>query len=88
MRCFLLRNGHIAMVKLLPEDASDDEAITECRLEFEGSARSQGYDGYEVWQRERKVFQSERDFSRPPNEPRSAEAGRRSNFDVVTRAAG
>jgi len=55
MRCFLMSGGHIVSVKVLSTDLSDEEAIEQCRLEFENSR--QYLDDFEVWQRTRKVYQ-------------------------------
>jgi hypothetical protein len=55
MRCFLMRGGHIVSVRELSTVLSDEEAIEQCRLEFEKSR--QYFDDFEVWQRTRKVYQ-------------------------------
>ena len=55
MRCYLMHGGHIASVKELSPDLSDEEAIELCRLAFED--RLEYLDDFEVWQRTRKVYQ-------------------------------
>jgi hypothetical protein len=53
MRCFLLRNGHVAGVETLP-GLSDEAAIAKAHLLF--SERSAQFDGFEVWEGARVVF--------------------------------
>ncbi len=56
MRFYLMKNGHIAEVRELSTDVSDEDAIEQCRLAFENSI-TQYFDDFEVWQRTRKVYQ-------------------------------
>jgi hypothetical protein len=59
MRCFFMRGGHIAAVELL-EVNSDQEAVEKCKALFE--ERKPKYDGFEVWDRARKIAEG------PPRE--------------------
>ena len=59
MRCFFMRGGHIAAVELL-EVNSDHEAVEKCKALFE--ERKPKYDGFEVWDRARKIAEG------PPRE--------------------
>jgi hypothetical protein len=54
MQCYFMKGGHIVLVKELPTDLSDEEAVEQCRLAFEG--RREYLDDFEVWQRTRKVY--------------------------------
>ena len=58
MRCYFLRDGHIAGVEILPVGLSDEEAIA--RAHTQASKRKGLFDGFEVWDRARFVFR------RPP----------------------
>jgi hypothetical protein len=53
MRCFFLRNGHVAAVEML-SGLSDEAAIAKAHVLF--SERSEHWDGFEVWERTRVVF--------------------------------
>ena len=52
MRCYFVRDGHIAAVELL-DVKSDEEAVEKCRGLFE--ERKSKYEGFEVWDRARKI---------------------------------
>jgi hypothetical protein len=54
MRCFFLREGHIAAVEMLP-DLSDQEAIAKAHKLFFLDRRGQ-FEGFELWDRTRVVF--------------------------------
>ena len=54
MRCFFLRNGHIAAVEMLP-DLSDQEAIAKAHKLFFLERHGQ-FEGFEVWDCTRVVF--------------------------------
>jgi len=55
MQCYLMKGGHIALIKELPIDLSDEEAVEQCRLAFAG--RVEGADDFEVWRGARNVYQ-------------------------------
>jgi hypothetical protein len=55
MRCYFMRNGHIAAVELLEEAADDREAIKQGSARFLGRLR-EGFEGFEIWERDRMVF--------------------------------
>ena len=52
MRCYFMRDGHIAAVELL-DVKSDEEAVEKCRALFE--ERKSKFEGFEVWDRTRKI---------------------------------
>ena len=54
MRCYFMRDGHIASVELL-DQLSDEQAIAAAGQRFLVRVR-EGFDGFEVWDRERRVF--------------------------------
>jgi hypothetical protein len=56
MRCYFMRAGHIAGVEAIP-GLPDDEAIRRARELFEERRQSYAYDGFEVWDLARVVFQ-------------------------------
>ena len=58
MRCFLMRDGHIRDVEVLPTHLSDQEAIEQCRLAFE--RQREAFDDFEVWHLARKIYQHSR----------------------------
>jgi hypothetical protein len=55
MRCYLMRNGHIAAVELLEDVTDDRDAIKQGSARFLGRLR-EGYEGFEIWERDRMVF--------------------------------
>ena len=73
MRCFFMRDGHIAGVEELP-GLSDAEAVERSRAMFAARRAANEYDGFEVWQLSRMVFQH------PPVE---AEKPKASGADVI-----
>jgi hypothetical protein len=54
MRCYLMRDGQIRAVRVLPEGCSDDEAIELARRAFESQPRA--FDTFEVRHRGRRVY--------------------------------
>jgi hypothetical protein len=56
VRCYFMRAGHIADVEAIP-GLSDDETIRQARELFEEIRQSHAYDGFEVWDLARVVFQ-------------------------------
>jgi hypothetical protein len=54
MRCYFLRDGHIAGIEILPRGLSDEDAIA--RAHILSSKRIGPFDGFEVWDRARFVF--------------------------------
>lgn len=55
MRCYFMRNGHIAAVEVLEEGSDDKAAIKQGSALFVARLR-QGFEGFEIWDRERVVF--------------------------------
>ena|ERR1041384_7688720 len=58
MRCYFMRNGHIAGVEVL-EDITDDTAAIKMGSEhFLDRVRDRAdyFDGFEIWERDRLVF--------------------------------
>jgi hypothetical protein len=55
MRCFFMQAGHIAAVELLENISGDEAAIARCRSLFVTRVRL-GYDGFELWDRARRVY--------------------------------
>jgi hypothetical protein len=55
MRCFFMKNGHIAAVEFLSRD-DDPGRIAEAAALFQ--AKGQGMDGFEVWEGARFVYRS------------------------------
>jgi len=62
MRCYLYRGGHIAGVEVLAAE-SDDALIRQARAIFE--KRGKEFDGFEVWDHARIVYQ----YPEPPHQP-------------------
>jgi len=56
MRCYFMRAGHIAGVEAIP-GLSDEETVKRARELFEENRQSYAYDGFEVWDLPRVVFQ-------------------------------
>lgn len=57
MRCYLMRDGHIVSVEAVP-GLPDDETVKRAWEIFEEKQKSGfKYDGFEVWELSRKVFQ-------------------------------
>jgi len=55
MRCYFMRKGHIAAVELLENVADDSEAIKRGGALFLDRIH-QGFEGFEIWERDRVVF--------------------------------
>ena len=55
MRCYFMRNGHIASVEILEGVTDDDAAIKLGSASFLKRLR-EGFEGFEIWERERIVF--------------------------------
>ena len=56
MRCYFLRDSHIAGVEVLPGGLSDEDAIT--RAQTLASKRKGPIDSFEVWEGSRFVHRS------------------------------
>ena len=56
MRCFFMRSGHIVSVEAMP-GLSDDETIKQAWAVFVERQAGSNYDGFEVWDLARMVFQ-------------------------------
>jgi hypothetical protein len=54
MLCYLLRDGHVAGVEVLPPGLSDEDAIA--RAHRLSSKRKGPFDGFEVWDHARFVW--------------------------------
>jgi hypothetical protein len=54
MQCYLLRDGHLAGVEMLPPGLSDGHAVA--RAHILSSKRKGPLDGFEVWDHGRAVF--------------------------------
>ena len=66
MRCFLMKNGHIAAVEFLTA-GRDDVLIEQARQHFNRRA-DECFDDFEVWDGARRVYC----FSEDPEEPNPA----------------
>jgi len=55
MRCYFMRKGHIAAVELLEDVVDDSDAIKRGGLLFLDRIH-QGFEGFEIWERDRVVF--------------------------------
>jgi hypothetical protein len=56
MRCYFMRDGHIADVEPL-FGLADDEAVKTSREMFEARKIENRYDGFEVWELSRMILQ-------------------------------
>lgn len=56
MRCYFMRDGHIASVEELP-GLSDEEAVARSQRLFEERKAEFHYDGFEVWLLARMIIQ-------------------------------
>lgn len=54
MRCYFMRKGHIAAVEILDE-GSDEFLIEQARTHFQECSEI-GFEGFEVWDRARRVY--------------------------------
>ena len=73
MQCYLMKGGNIVSVEELPTDLSDEEAVNQSWLVFEGKLEFSGdLDDFEVRQGGRKVYRHSLDrevfslFSKQP----------------------
>lgn len=66
MRCYFMRNNRIEGVTFL-KTAPDDDLIRQARRLFLEVAKSQHFDGFEVWDVDRFVYRERTDG--PPNQP-------------------
>jgi hypothetical protein len=64
MRCYFMRDGHIASVEFL-ESTTDRERVVEAEALFNIKARDAGCDGFEVWDGPRFVYRYPPDKSHP-----------------------
>jgi hypothetical protein len=55
MRCYFMRDGHIAAVEILPDASSDGDAIKQACMLFVSRLRD-SFDGFELWDQARKVY--------------------------------
>lgn len=55
MRCYFMRNGHIASVEILEGVTDDAAAIKLGSASFLKRLR-EGFEGFEIWERDRIVF--------------------------------
>lgn len=55
MRCYFMRDGHIAAVELL-KALTDEDRIAEARELFNANGKPRGADGFEVWDGPRFVY--------------------------------
>jgi hypothetical protein len=60
MRCFMLRDDHVVMAAVLPENVADDEeAIAAGRAAYAAAMTAiDRLEGFEIWDLERKVYES------------------------------
>lgn len=56
MRCYLMKDGHIAAVEML-RPGSDADLITQCATIW--NERKDKYDGFEVWDQARFIHAAE-----------------------------
>jgi hypothetical protein len=63
MRCYFLRDGHIAGVEVLPLGLSDEDAIAKAHAV--AAKRKGSFEGFEVWDRARFVFRGAPSNTRP-----------------------
>ncbi len=55
MRCYFLRDGHIAAVEVLSDVSGDDDAIKQACVLYVARLR-ESFDGFEVWDGARKLY--------------------------------
>ena len=55
MRCYLMRNGHIAAVEILKE-TDDAKCIIEAKTHFVADGHKYEADGFEIWDAARFVY--------------------------------
>jgi hypothetical protein len=56
LRCFFLKQGHIAAVEILP-GLSQEQAVDKSRELFAARKDQGQYEGFEVWEEARMVIQ-------------------------------
>jgi hypothetical protein len=56
VRCYFMRDGHIASVEAIP-GFTDEETVRRAHLLFEERRKASAYDGFEVWDLARVVLQ-------------------------------
>jgi hypothetical protein len=78
MRCYFMRNGHIASVEIL-EGVSDDAAAIKLGSASFLKRLRDGFEGFEIWERERMVFRYPEDETQAG--PGGKSAGRSSPKD-------
>jgi predicted protein tyrosine phosphatase len=62
MRCYFMRNGHIAAVEVLTVGISDTDAVETGKALFREREAANRYEGFEVWDRARRIH------CHPPND--------------------
>jgi hypothetical protein len=55
VRCYFMQRGHIAGVELLTA-TSDDDAIGQATALYDARWQEKGFEGFEVWDRERAIY--------------------------------
>lgn len=55
MRCYFMKDGHIALVETLTE-TTDEALIAEARQLYESTGKPRGAEGFEVWDRGRFIY--------------------------------
>jgi hypothetical protein len=55
MRCYLLRDGHVVDVEMLPPGLSDEDAIARARTLY---AKRKGPHSFQIWDNTRLVISS------------------------------
>lgn len=68
MRCYLMRNGHIASVEFLIP-APDEALIEQGKAHFRRLAADTSVDGFEIWDGARKVHVYPPDIDQAPTSP-------------------
>jgi hypothetical protein len=56
MRCYFMRDGHIAAVEVMEDVKDDAEAVKRASALFVARVGEGRFDGFEVWERARRVF--------------------------------
>jgi hypothetical protein len=62
MRCYFMKDGHIAGVEYLTQ-TNDEGRVSEARQIFNAKGKPRGADGFEVWDGPRFIYRY------PENEP-------------------
>jgi hypothetical protein len=71
MRCYFMRNGHIASVEVLEGVTDDAAAIKLGSTSFLKRLRD-GFEGFEIWERDRMVFRYPEDENQAGPDGKSA----------------